>query len=72
MMTSASLNRVGHHYRKGYEDGATGLNVLRGTPAHTFASHDYHAGVRAGLNDRLWEAFHRGEIIVSWLPDYRR
>lgn len=63
MLSAATLNRVSHSYRRGYNDGYWGRDkrndpvptTAEGVPLKPFSDFDYNEGHAAGANDRRWD-----------------
>ncbi len=73
MLSPATLNRVSHSYRRGYNDGYSQAPCVNepvvktdaGIPMKPFSDYDYSTGYRAGLNDYYWNTFRAGQITES-------
>lgn len=72
MLSSATLNRVSHSYRRGYYDGYDltppkndPVPDYRGVPLKPFSDYDYSEGYKAGKNDRYWADFRSGKTILT-------
>lgn len=73
MLTTETLNRVSHSYRRGYYDGydqkpRNNLSIDKtenGIPLKPFSDFDYNEGYLAGLNDFYWENFRSGKIKIT-------